>query len=297
MTVPAKWVTACIPTFRCTTYLRHAVTSLLNQTYPFLRVIVINDGDPEAPWPAIADIQDPRLIRFNLFENRGPYFSLDVALRATSDPFFLVQDADDWSAPLRVEKLLRLLRRDNSHYAFSALAQFHEGVDGKIVLDSPLASKQPDTAPGMEFKNRIFHHGLFRTDAVKKLGGYFGGFKFGYDMLLTNLLLMVGSVSWTAERLYWRRLRPTSLTRAPETGMTSTSRELLVAEMNSVYRQAYQDYQYFVARRLSGPHLLDRIRWRVLVQRGGTDDRRIKMHAAQLRSGMGAQARLFGIQS
>src|SRR5579859_5430453 len=99
------WVTACIPTYRCTRYLRDAVLSLLNQTYPFLRVVVINDGDPNPPWAALADITDPRLLRFDLKENRGPYFALAVALEATPDPFFLIQDADDVSAPNRAYSL------------------------------------------------------------------------------------------------------------------------------------------------------------------------------------------------
>ena len=198
------WITACIPTYRCTKYLRGAVISLLNQTYRYLRIVVINDGDPESPWPSLQDILDPRLIRFDLYENRGPYFSLAVASAASPDPYFLVQDADDLSAPTRVETLLHLLKRDSSNYAFSALAQFHDGPDGKIIIDQPLAAFPPDCNPSKHFTNRIFHHGLFQSTAIRQLGGYFGGIRFGYDTLLTSLLLLVGSVSWTPEHLYWR---------------------------------------------------------------------------------------------
>jgi glycosyltransferase involved in cell wall biosynthesis len=291
MTTPATWVTACIPTFRCTMHLRDAVASLLNQTHRCLRVVVINDGDPEPPWPALADFADPRLLRFDLGENRGPYFALAVALAATPDPFFAVQDADDWSTPHRVETLLQLLERDGSHYAFSTLAQFHNRPNGAVVVDRPLGAQPPDTSPGAELANRLFHHGVYRTEAVRNLGGYFAGFRFGYDMLLTNLLLLVGSVSWTPEALYWRRLRPDSLTRAPSTGMRSAIRRQLRTEMNALYRQAYGDYLHFRARRISGRQLRRRISGLVQAHCGLADRRRIKEHAARLRAGMDSQSR------
>lgn len=292
MSGPTIWVTACIPTFRCTPYLRSAVTSLLNQTYPFLRVIVINDGDPSPPWPCLADITDPKLVRFDLKENRGPYFALAIALEATPDPFFLIQDADDWSAPHRVATLLHLLQRDGTSYTYSTLAQFHDGAGG-IMVDKPLFSSRPNTVPGTHLSSRIPHHGLFRTEILRQLGGYYGGFRYGYDEFLTNLLLLVGSVSWTADLLYWRRRRPTALTRAPDTGMLSLERQSLRAKMNESYGHAYRDYQNFVARRISGERLLQLIRWRVESHRGAADSQRIKEHASRLRHGMSEQHRAW----
>ena len=290
MTGKALWVTACIPTFRCTAYLRSAVISLLSQSHPFIRVVVINDGDPEPPWPALADIEDPRLIRFDLRENNGPYFALDIALKATPDPLFLIQDADDWSVPHRVATLIEMLRNDHSNYAFSAIQQFSDSGRGTVILDRPLCSRRPDTVPTVEFRSLIFNHGLFQVSALKRLGGYFGGFRLSYDMLLTNLLLLVGSVSWTPEFLYWRRLRAASLTRSPETGLRSKARRQVHAQIAQLYWLAYQDYQYFVQRRISGQQLLQRIRERVKSSRGAFDDQRINAYAAHLRLAIHYQA-------
>jgi glycosyltransferase involved in cell wall biosynthesis len=290
MIASTAWVTACIPTFKCTQYLRQAVMSLLRQTHPFIRVIVINDGDPDTPWPVLADIDDPRLVRFDLGENRGPYFALAIALEATPDPLFLVQDADDWSVPHRAACLLRLLQHDDTDYAFSTLGQFHDGHGGRAIPDQSLYWRPPEMRPGHEFKLRIPHHGLYRTEAIKQLGGYFGGFRFGYDELLTNLILLVGSVSWTPERLYWRRLRSHSLTRAPTTGMRSLTRRQMRLEMGEIYLRCYQDYQNFLARRISGPDLLQLLRSRILARRGVADGRRINEHSARLRDALRMQA-------
>jgi glycosyltransferase involved in cell wall biosynthesis len=270
--------------------LRNAVIGLLNQTHRFIRIIVINDGDRKPPWPVLSDIADPRLIRFDLPENRGPYFALAVALESTSDPLFLVQDADDWSVPHRAASLLQMLTRDGSSYAFSSVGQFRDYSAGRVVIDKPMFSRMPDITPSAEFKLRIPHHGLFRTSVLESLGGYFGGFKFNYDEFITNVLLLSGTVSWSCNPLYWRRLRPTSLTRASDTGMASGARRLIRARLGGLYQEVYSDYVLFLGRRLSGENFLQRVRWRVQVNRGAASEQRIKYEAARLRSAMRAQA-------
>lgn len=285
------WVTACVPTYKCTPYLRQAVIGLLSQSYPFIRIIVLNDGDRNPPWSVLSDVIDPRLIRFNLPENRGPYFALAVALEASDDPFFLIQDADDWSAPHRVSSLLQLLRGDRSDYAFSTLARFRDRRGGGIVIDKPWFSEAPNVIPTAEMKFRIPHHGLFRRSALKRLGGYFGGFKFGYDEFVTNVLLLSGTVSWSSDHLYWRRIRSSSLTSAADTGMGSGARRLIRAQLGALYQDIYRDYLRFQERQLSGESFLRRVRWRVQVSRGAAADQRIKDEAARLRDAMRVQAR------
>src|SRR5690349_9267744 len=118
----APAVMACIPFFRCREHIRRAVESLLTQTHRNLVVVVINDGDSEVPWDQLAHIRDPRLVCYDLSKNRGPYFATAVALNATSAPYLLIQDADDWSSPTRIGRLLTALEHDRSDFAFSAHA-------------------------------------------------------------------------------------------------------------------------------------------------------------------------------
>src|SRR6516162_10435922 len=106
-------VVACIPYFRCQKYIRRSVVSLLGQTYKDIVVVVLNDADLETPpWPMLSDIRDSRLIRFDLSHNRGPYFASQVLLSASRYPYFLVQDADDFSHTERVALLLQAMTKD-----------------------------------------------------------------------------------------------------------------------------------------------------------------------------------------
>jgi glycosyltransferase involved in cell wall biosynthesis len=286
MSGDAMWVTACIPVFRARPYLRESVLSLLNQTYKRVRVFVITDGDPDLPWETLADIHDPRLLRFELRLNKGPYFATAVALEATPDRLLLVQDADDVSVPRRLEALLRLMQHNRSDFATSALGQFYNDSRGKVVVDRPLYTRAPSEYPQPELESRIPHHGLFSVPALKTVGGYFGGFHFGYDELLTNLMLLTGKVSYTPELLYWRRQRPDSLTRSPLTGMKSVKRKILRREMQEIYRLAYRDYLSLLMRQVSRGQFIQSVRQRALSGRTAEDAALIATLAKNLRRAM-----------
>jgi len=139
-------VTASVPYFGALRYVRRAVESLLGQTHKRLTVVVVNDGDPVSPWRELQHIRDPRLVRFNVAKSRGPYFAHQVVLGASTAPYFLVQDADDWSSPERVATLLTTLVADGSDLAFSAWQQYREDANGALSKTSIRWSRrQPGT--------------------------------------------------------------------------------------------------------------------------------------------------------
>jgi glycosyltransferase involved in cell wall biosynthesis len=253
-------VTACIPHFRCQRYLRRAVQSLLDQSHRNMEVFVVNDGDPQPPWDVLADIRDPRLIRFDLQSNRGPYFATQVVLSATSTPYFLIQDADDWSSPRRVERLLDALQRDRSDLAVSAEPQFLEHPSGSLVVDVRWRkdSRKPDDGNFIvhhrltpSYKYRAPHHGLFRTGSLRAIGGYYCGLRISYDTLLPNLILMMGRISHVPDPLYFRQLRPESLTHGSSTGIGSANATRESAIQRHLYRSCFYYYQFFKAGRLT----------------------------------------------
>ena len=265
----AGWVTACIPHYRCRRDIRRAVESLLCQTYPWVRVIVVNDGDPDPPWPELQSIYDPRLICFGLDANSGPYFGTEVASRATPDPFFLIQDADDWSDKHRVECLLSLLQRDASNFAVCAQPQVVQRPRGNEIVDvrwkreSDMQDAEPFTIQqrlSRQFRYRAPHHGLFRNSALRAVGGYYVGMRISYDTLIPNLILMTGSISHTRRELYYRVIREESLTHSPGTGVRSTAARAEDVTKRAIYEACYDHYERYVRGRCSATYLLEHIR-------------------------------------
>jgi glycosyltransferase involved in cell wall biosynthesis len=275
-------VIASVPCFRTRPYVRRAVESLLAQTHRDLTVVVTADGDPDPPWAELAHIRDRRLIRFSLRKNHGPYFVHQVVLAASASPYFLIQDADDWSLQDRVSRLLETLVAEGSDMAFSAWQQYRVAGDGFLRPDSirwrrreayPEGSctgkprvKTPrerflfDPVLTDDFDNRASHHGLFRRKALERIGGYYGGFRINYDTLLTNLLLTTGKVSFVDTPLYCYLLRNDSLSHSESTGAKSETRRRIKEQQAAIYREALQYRRAWIGQQLTSPEFMSRIR-------------------------------------
>lgn len=271
-------VTAAIPYRETGPYLAQAVESLLAQTHRELTVIVVNDGDSVSPWPLLDHIDDRRLVRFDLDRNRGRYFADQVVLEATIDPFFLVQDADDWSEETRVERLLAELRRHHACAAVSSRQLVTGSARGHVEhwtqLGTPLT-------PAME--HRATQQGLFRTDALRSIGGFHPGFRIGYDTLLINLLEMTGQVVTVEMPLYHARIRPGSLTTAPATRWGSKSRIDALARLEALYASAYRSYRQYLDGVLDESRLAGAVRDLIRDSTKAADRAAVHEHAARLR--------------
>lgn len=250
-------VTVSLPFHGCPQMLRRAVLSILGQTHTELTLVVVNDG-AAPPWEALADVDDPRLVRFDLMANQGRYFADAVVLNATRSPYFLVQDADDWSEPHRVASLLRRLRDEPAAGALSASLRHH--VEKRGTAPSLEACSGLDQPLSREIRHRANHHGLFRVDALRAVGGYYGGFRMGYDTLLINFLLMSSRLVSVDEPLYHRTIHRASLTNAPATGLRSTARRRAADALARMYGEAFSAYTRYRQRKIDRESLCAAIR-------------------------------------
>ena len=276
-------VVACIPHFHCRRYIRRAVESLLRQSYRDLTVVVVNDGDTETPWSELAQIHDPRLVRYSLERNHGPYFATEVVLNATSSPYLLIQDADDWSAPRRVEGLLSELERQHADFAFSAHHLYKELANGQLVFQGMEWCQRPCTTLSDTLLYRFPHTGLWRVRSLRNIGGYYGGFKFGYDRFLTSVVALVGKVSYVCAPLYHITSRPHSLMRNKGTGIGSSARAAMDREMDRMYKELYQLNLRFTEQALTATDLLMRLSAICKRHMSGEDERAVTRHSRQLR--------------
>ncbi len=235
-------VVVSIPHFGPARYLRAAVDSILAQTHRNLVVVVVFDGDPSG-LEALSDITDRRLVRFELPVNRGRYFADQIVLEAVAaaDPdcrFFVVQDSDDWSDPGRVEQLVQVALDENAEVCLSASLQHDQRQHRDRIARGRSRLDEPVTA---ELVHRVGHQGLYRVEALQRLGGWYAGYRIGFDTSIVNLLLMTGTkISYVDEPLYHRRIHSGSLTNSPAFGWGSPVRTEVVAQLRSLHRAAYR---------------------------------------------------------
>ena len=230
-------VTVSIPHRGPGMLLRAAVDSILGQTYQDLICVVVFDGDGSG-MAELADLEDPRLVRHVLPESRGRYFADQVVLDATASPYFLVQDSDDWSEPTRLERLLAELERTRADVCLSDVVH-HDARRGATRTSRHGWPRMQDPV-GPELVHRAGHHGLYRTEMLRAIGGWYAGTRIGYDTSILNFVLMArGRLVTVPEPLYHRNIRAGSLSTSRETGWNTPERRRVVRELGELHRRAY----------------------------------------------------------
>jgi len=95
-------VSVLISVYNAGEYLRPSLQSILDQTYPNLEIIIIDDGSTDGCIGSIEEIKDPR-VRILTQKNNGKATALNRGLDVLSGVFYATHDADDISHPDRIK--------------------------------------------------------------------------------------------------------------------------------------------------------------------------------------------------
>lgn len=226
---PKSSVLAVIPHFRCEVWLERAVRSLLEQTRPPDAVAVIDDGSDEPPANIIRRFEGVTLLGSKA--NVGPYALVQRVIDATNFDAYMFQDADDWSAPDRLVRLLKGAERTGA----DLIGSYHVQVDeaGRELS----RWRYPLDANAALLENPAGHVQLHPTTLVarklvERVGGFATGLRFGADTEFIHRAHWVGNVLNLPRYLYFRTDRRDSLTNSARAGLASPARMKLVDSLN-----------------------------------------------------------------
>jgi glycosyltransferase involved in cell wall biosynthesis len=102
----AELVSVVIPCFGQAHYLGEAIESVLDQTYPHLEILVVDDGSPDNASAIASRYPGVRCVPS---DGRGASAARNVGVRSTNGDFLVFLDADDRLLPGAVETGLRIL--------------------------------------------------------------------------------------------------------------------------------------------------------------------------------------------
>lgn len=110
-----------IPSFNSCTWLPHAVTSCLQQTYKDIEVVIVDDGSTDRTGEYLAFIEKNPLVKVvKLPKNMGRSEARNAGNRAASGDVICVLDADDLSTPNRAELVARKFKQRNVDYVYGS---------------------------------------------------------------------------------------------------------------------------------------------------------------------------------
>lgn len=134
-------ISIIVPIYKVEPYLDRCVSSLVNQTYSNLEIILVDDGSPDQ-CPEICDLwakKDPRIHVFHKM-NGGLSDARNYGTSHAEGEYITFVDSDDCIANNYVEYLYDLLKKENAEIAccnfekFSSSMDFHNIKNSKIDI-------------------------------------------------------------------------------------------------------------------------------------------------------------------
>lgn len=154
-----------------TPLLQTAVDSIKSQTYEDWELIICNDGSTDHTAQVLERIasSDKRIRVIHQKQNHGAGHARNTCIRASAGKYIALMDADDISAPGRLEKQAAFLDQ-HAEYAFVGCNVNMIGSDGKwgerILEERPVRESFLYTMP--------FVHPsvMLRRDVIEQMHGY-----------------------------------------------------------------------------------------------------------------------------
>ena len=222
--------------------LQATLDSILGQEGVAFELIAIDDGSTHGSAGILdrAAARDDR-VRVIHHENRGLTRELMAGCAIARAPYSARHDAGDLSAPDRLAKQERLLKRDSSLAFVSCWTRFvGPEIEPLWVMRGSGVAEQPvdilDPARQHGVIDGPTHHGsvMFRRDAYERSGGYRAEFYYGQDWDLWYRLAAAGRFQIVPEVLYTARVTPSSISganREQQETLARLSRAALLARI------------------------------------------------------------------
>src|SRR5690606_13076944 len=98
-------VSVLMPAFNAERTLKTAASSILQQTWRSLELIIVDDASTDATWRIAQDIAaaDSRVTVRRNTTSVGPYVCKNLMLNLVQGEYITCHDADDWAHPQRLE--------------------------------------------------------------------------------------------------------------------------------------------------------------------------------------------------
>jgi len=127
-------ISVVIPTFNRGERIRVAIDSALNQTWPRLEIVVVDDCSSDDTWDVVQSYGN-RIRPIRLSENRGGGYARNVGIDAAKGEFVAFLDCDDYWAPEKLAEQARLIPPDHDKMViYNRVVQ----VVGERLVPTPL---------------------------------------------------------------------------------------------------------------------------------------------------------------
>lgn len=134
-------ISVVLPTYnRCKT-INRAVSSVLNQTYSEIELIIVDDASTDATENVISNIHDSRIRYIKLDKNVGPSRARNIGVDEAKSNYIAFMDSDDEWYSTKLERQMNYYLK-NQQYGLVYCPYFYENGRKIIQIPSKLIPKE-----------------------------------------------------------------------------------------------------------------------------------------------------------
>lgn len=112
MTAENKWISIVLPTYNRARIIGKAIESVLNQTYPYFELLIIDDGSSDDTERVVASYQDERIKYHKMPQNGGQSKARNYGMQQAQYDYIAFEDSDDLWRPTKLELQMQMMEAD-----------------------------------------------------------------------------------------------------------------------------------------------------------------------------------------
>lgn len=212
-------ISVIVPIYKVERYLNECVTSIVDQTYDKLEIILVDDGSPDN-CPKLCDEWASRDARIKVIhkKNGGLSSARNAGLKVASGDFIMFVDSDDFIEKTMASELLLAIKTMKTDIAcceinryedgkYSLMEIFHSAIDSYTVTSTQFLEKLFLTEVSCASWNKLYKRNIL-ANVFFPDGIYNEDIVFLYNLLQNKKI----TLSLINKALYNYRVTPNSVT-------------------------------------------------------------------------------------
>lgn len=207
-------ISVVIPVFNVEKFLSECLTSVTNQTYKNLEIIIINDGSSDNSPKIIKEFQqkDNRIILIEQ-ENLGPSTARNRGVEAATGDFIVFIDSDDWIDLDFIEKLHNAIKKTDADIAAASIIRKRKNSEKYRThyTEENISSTLKEKIIACDIPRCCYvWNKLYKTELVRQIP-FTEGVYFEDVLWLPKLLKAAKTLVTVPETNYYYRVNPNSI--------------------------------------------------------------------------------------
>lgn len=152
-------VSVIMPAYNAAAYIEEAIRSVMDQTYPAWRLLVLDDGSADDTVQIVRNLaqQDPRITLLCNDANMGAARTRNLGLELCEDGYVAFLDSDDWWHPAKLATQVALAVETGADIVYTSYA---------IIDADSRPCRQPYLVPEYTDFNRMLRENVIGCSAV-----------------------------------------------------------------------------------------------------------------------------------